>query len=55
MFKKDDYRNGHADVHAIIKTPSKESKDKTKFCDYHKSKTHDTTECTVLIREIDAK
>nr|KAJ0191749.1 hypothetical protein LSAT_V11C800394650 [Lactuca sativa] len=45
-FNKDDSINGHADVHAINKTPSKESKDKTKLCEYHKSKTHDTTECT---------
>nr|KAJ0226160.1 hypothetical protein LSAT_V11C100030910 [Lactuca sativa] len=37
------------------KTPSKESKDKTKFYEYHKSKTHDTIECTVLKREIDEK
>lgn len=47
-FNKDDKRNSHNDVHAINNTPAKESKEKIKFCEYHRSKTHDTNECTIL-------
>lgn len=54
-FNMDDYRSGHIEVHAINKVPAKENKDKPKFYEYHKSKTHDTNECTVLKREIDEK
>lgn len=54
-FNRDDNKSGHNDVHAINKTPTKETKDKTKFCEYHKSKTDDTNECTILKREIDEK
>nr|KAJ0195581.1 hypothetical protein LSAT_V11C700343870 [Lactuca sativa] len=54
-FNRDDSRNSHNDVHIINKTPSKENKDKTKFCEYHRSKMHDTNEFTVLKREIDKK
>lgn len=53
LFNKDDNQNGDADVHAIQKTPSKESKDMTKFREHHKSKTHDTSEYIVLKRELD--
>nr|KAJ0211899.1 hypothetical protein LSAT_V11C400157740 [Lactuca sativa] len=54
-FYWDDSKRGHIDVHAINKAPAKENKDKPKFCEYHKSKTHDTNECTMLQREIDEK
>ncbi|KAL7611781.1 uncharacterized protein LOC111900908 [Lactuca sativa] len=51
----DDSKSGHTDIHVINKAPTKENKDKPKFCEYHKRKTHDTNECTVLKREIDEK
>ncbi|KAL7589191.1 hypothetical protein Lser_V15G38099 [Lactuca serriola] len=54
-FNRDDSRSGHNDFDAINKTPAKENKDKTKFCEYRKSKTHDTNECTVLKHEINEK
>nr|KAJ0218292.1 hypothetical protein LSAT_V11C300102610 [Lactuca sativa] len=54
-FNKDDSRNSLNDVHTIYKTPAKENKDNTKFCEYHQRKTHDTNECTVLKWEIDEK
>lgn len=54
-FNKDDNMGGHTAVHAMNKASEKERKDKPKFCEYHKSKTHDTNECTVLTWEIDEK
>lgn len=32
--------------------PSKAEKEKGKYCEYHKRKTHDTSEYTVLKKEI---
>ena len=54
-FYRDDRKSGHTDIHTINKAPTKENKDNPKFCEYHKIKTHDTNECTVLKREIDEK
>ena len=55
LFYRDDSKSSHTNVHAVNKAPAKENKDKPKFCKYHKSKTHDRNECTMLKREIDEK
>lgn len=42
-------------MHAIEKPPRNLDKEKGKYYEYHKSKTHDTSECTVLKREVEEK
>nr|KAJ0200462.1 hypothetical protein LSAT_V11C600313880 [Lactuca sativa] len=43
-FYRDDSKSGHTDFHTIRKALAKKNKDKPKFCEYHKIKTHDTNE-----------
>ena len=51
-FIKDETRSYRAEVYAVEKTPQRVEKEKGKFCEYYKSKTHDTGECTILKREV---
>ena len=40
-------------MHVVQKPPPNPDKEKAKYYKYHKSKTHDTGECTVLKKEVD--
>ncbi|KAL4591543.1 hypothetical protein LXL04_004512 [Taraxacum kok-saghyz] len=37
-----DHRSHRIEIHMVEKSPPKQMKERTKYCEYHKSKTHDT-------------
>ena len=47
-FVKDEPRSHKMEVHAVEKTPQRTEKERSKYCEYYKSKTHDTEKCAIL-------
>lgn len=42
-------------MHVVEKKIPKVDKEKGKYCEYHKIKTYETGECTILRKEMDEK
>lgn len=53
-FVKDERRGRRAEIYAVNEKLAVKGT-KTRYCEYHKSRTHDTVSCAVLKREIEEK
>ena len=54
-FIKDDRRGRHPEVYAVSEKQQPAKSPKSRYCEYHKSKTHDTASCSVLKKEMEEK
>lgn len=54
-FARDDKRGRRPDVYVVVDKPPTMKAQKVQYCEYHKSKTHDTTNCSILKKEMEEK
>ncbi|KAL7593465.1 hypothetical protein Lser_V15G35586 [Lactuca serriola] len=54
-FAKDDKRGHRPEVYTVSRKQQPAKSPKSRYCEYHKSKTHDTVNCSVLKKEMEEK
>ncbi|KAI3493481.1 hypothetical protein L1887_41873 [Cichorium endivia] len=54
-FSREDQRNRNEDVYVVKENTSKAQDNRNRYCEYHKSRAHDTTDCAMLKREMEEK
>ncbi|KAL7613291.1 hypothetical protein Lser_V15G09109 [Lactuca serriola] len=54
-FDKDDRRSRRPEVYTVSEKQQPTKSPKSRYCEYHESKTHDTASCSVLKKEMEEK